>query len=210
MKKLLLLSMLLLPAAPAAAQTCFGGPSNADAPLRAGAAILFDSNAASFAGGITRAFGENFVTGGLVYQAFSDNGGSNKGFFGQAGTERAFGADGKYKVCPTAGVAKTWWGSDFEGDLTESILAFDFGAAVGFEASTITAGPIVPTFGLYFSHVRSSFEDFDTFTNSFLVLQAGVGIPLNEKIVIRPQIEIPFEEGANVGFGAVIAFKLGE
>jgi hypothetical protein len=211
MKRLLLAALFTFVwVSPGYAQTCTGNMSFDTAPRRVGGDIGFSANSFALGGGYGRNFDQFFALGGAFFQNFSDIGGGF-GVLGSVGTERQVGADQKFSLCPM-GTLLLSWGPEVATDTSLSTLALDFGASVGFEASRSGTTAIVPRFGATISVLRTSFGgpfDFSN-TETFLTLQAGVGIIFNDQMSLVPTVRIPV--GSDFGetlFTVLFTRKLG-
>ncbi len=201
MKRLLLATLVLgCWSSSASAQTCLGAMTFEQAPMRAGANIAFSSETLVMSAGIARGFTNFFAGGGFVRQTISGyDDSSAKGFFFSGGTERTMGPGGKYFVCPLVSIFKTWGLDTFVDGSNSQILA-TFGGMVGWEAMTSGNRRIVPFGGATIDYLRNAaeapanagpFAFGFTDSSTFLSLQGGVGLIMNDRMVFTPAISIP-------------------
>lgn len=204
MKRLLILSALtLLPVSSAMAQTCIGASPLAEGQTRFRGDAIFTSDNRVFGVGAVRGFEKFFGGGGLLLHSFSGDGGVNLGFYGAGGRELPLGNGSKYSVCPVVTLARV----SFEGG---SNLLFNVAGNVGFEVPTTGTTKIFPTFGASISHESIGNTFGGSFGETFLNLHLGVGLILNEKVSLVPNLVLPIgSDLVDPSFGVTVNLKLG-
>ena len=206
---------ILIPFADVRAQQCLGLPSLATRHAN----LLLD---AQFTSGV-KGFGARLGFGSSV--GFAGVTGQLERADGVDGTAKLIGVDGGLTIlvgekknvtfCPIAGLSYTTspdndvLGESADANYTEGTA----GVAVGGKVKAGTNTSLIPFASVSAAYSRFTFTysgDSESSSDTFGILSGGVGILLNEKVVIRPTISIPLGlEGGDPSYGIGVAFSFG-
>ena len=219
-KRLLKAAMLTLAAvafvaSDAAAQTCRGLAKYSTAPFRLAANGTFDDNrmgyAASFSYGQRGFFGDLGVGG----MSFDQLDGSAFSVALGGGYEVAVDKKQRVKLCPGASLGLLFGPNDILGSGTSyDETSFTFGGSVGAAVTRSKQMEVVPTAGLAFSIAKGRLEDgfgnAISDTETFALIDLGVGLVFNRVVSFRPAVDIPIGlENGEVGVSAVLGINFG-
>lgn len=213
-RKLAILTIASLAyAVPASAQLCSGQPSFASGPVQVTPGAIFAEGYQGFGAGVTGGSDRFFAGGSILGANYSDieEGSLTLGAHG-GGT---FAADTQKRVylCPTAGFS--WQtGPNFEDGLEVRNLSFSGGGNVGIVATDNGRLAVVPTVGASVVRMRTKVSAFDlineTVTDTFGVVNAGVGFVFNQRMALTPSVSFPVGlEGSDPQFNVVFAINFG-
>src|SRR5665213_2500679 len=174
-------------ATPAAAQTCAGRGSFADAPWQARVETSYSNSSKSFGPSITRGFGAFFAGGvaDLVGYPGIDESAESAG--GTIGVEFG-GRSSRVHACPVATVLHQS-GPNIPG-ATSSANVASFGGRIGVVASENATLQVVPTFGVDFQYEHDMVETAISSASSrhYTDTRLGVGFVLSRRTAIVPEI----------------------
>ena len=195
-------------AGPAAAQTCVGRASFADAPWQARVATTFSSQSHTFGPSILRG-GRTFFGGANVdlvgYSNISETAASIGGTIG------AEGRLARLAVCPVVTVLHQFGPSVSGNDLDVNVISY--GGRMGFVASENQTLQVIPMIGMDAQWEHDSVTaggSTNSDSRTFTVARLGVGFVLNKKTSIVPEIIELFGVGGSAAFRVTAAFGFGK
>jgi hypothetical protein len=196
-------------AGPAAAQTCVGRASFADAPWQARVESTFSSESHTFGPSLLR--GGRTVFGGanvdlVGYNSISETAASIGGTVGAEGRIAS-----RLTVCPVVTVLHQFGPSVSGNDLSVNVAAF--GGRMGFVASENQTLQVVPMIGMDAQWEHDSVTsggNTNSDSRTFTVARLGVGFVLNRKTSIVPEIIELFGVGGSTAFRVTAAFGFGK
>ncbi len=174
-------------ATPAAAQTCVGRGSFAEAPWQARVETSYSNSSKSFGPSITRGFGAFFAGGSadlVGYPGLDQSAAALGGTIGAEIGKRASRVQG----CPVA-TALHQFGPNLPGASSSANVA-SFGGRIGVVASENATLQVVPTFGMDFQYEHDMVETAISAASSrhYTDTRLGVGFVLNRRTAIVPEI----------------------
>jgi hypothetical protein len=209
------LALVALLNAPAVAQTCQGLPSFSHGQMQLSGTMMFENGMDSF--GATFGYGQpagvfgNVGIGTTSYDGF-DGSSFDLGLSG--GYQMKVGARKKMHLCPVASFSLLMGPNDIFGsgvDMSTQNLAFGF--ALGTELPGSPKMEIVPTGGLGLAYMKVKADDGTTSSSAsetYAVMDLGVGFIFNSQISVRPGISIPLGlDGGDTGFGLTVGYNFG-
>ena len=209
------LALLAIVRAPAVAQTCMGLPSYSRGQMQVTGNATFGNGMDSFGG--TFGYGQpagvfgNVGIGTTSIDAF-DGSSFDLGLSG--GYQMTVGPTKKVHLCPVANFGLGMGPNDVGGSGVDiSSQNFGFGVALG---TSLPGGPrmqIVPTGGLGLAYLKFK-SDNGTTSNSasetYGVLNMGVGLIFSSNISVRPGISVPLGlDGGETRFGLTFGYNFG-
>jgi hypothetical protein len=184
---LIALSLVVLPLARSAAQTCQGGASFANGRTRIGANAQFDSRATSYVGQATFGAPKNWYASALVGRTrYEGSSTSQTDVGGKLGFQIPVGASGT-EFCPygilgysslPGATNRTTWG---------------FGGGIGFPIKAGESMDFVPALGIQWQSTSGSSSALSTTNNTLLWLNAGV--VLGKAWSVTPGVIMPTRSG---------------
>ena len=215
MRRVIFAAVILVGSAPSAmAQVCGGSLSYTTAPWQASAGAMFTKGAQGFGGGLSGGNESLFAGGAVTYQNLSDLESHATAISGNVGGQLAFDSGTKVHFRPV-GAVSFQTGPNEPGLLDTKGVGFGAGAQVGVVASNSGNLMIVPTFGASIQYQRFTVEFFDSIEESasdtYGMLNLGVGFILNEKVAFTPLVGVPVGlDGADPQFSFSVTFGFGK
>jgi hypothetical protein len=209
------LALLAIVRAPAVAQTCQGLPSFSHGQMQVTGNMVFQDGMDTFGG--TFGYGQpaglfgNVGIGTTSIDAFD---GSSFDLGVSGGYQMRVGASKKMHLCPVASFGLGMGPKDIFGSGVDmSTQNLGFGVALG---TSLPGGPrmeIVPTGGLSLAYLKVKADDGTTSNSdseTYGVMDLGVGFIFNSQISVRPGISIPLGlDGGDTGFGLTVGYNFG-
>jgi hypothetical protein len=209
------LALLAIVRAPAVAQTCQGLASFSTGQMQATGNASFGNGQNSF--GATFAYGQSAgAFGGIgigttsidAFNASSFDVGVAGGYQMTAGKAR------KIHVCPVANFGLGMGPKDVGGSGVDmSSTTGGMGVALG---TSLPSGPrmqIIPTGGLGFQYLKVKADNGTNSTSAsdtYGVMDLGVGFIFNSQIAVRPGVSIPLGlAGGETSFGLTVGYNFG-
>ena len=190
----LLLSVMI--SARVAAQACLGLPSLASHPVNLGIGAEFADGAKAY--GARLGFGSPTAFGGVSAALTDydnlDDGSTTLGFDG--GLSFPVGVSRRAAMCPIASIGYEF-GPNVEtglGELEFGTLSLGAGVAFGGVAYSTEGLQILPfaSAQLAYARVRAEFDDeSDSESETFGLIDLGLGFQFSERFVVRPAFAIP-------------------
>ena len=184
---LLALSLVVLPLARGAAQTCQGGASFANGRTRIGGGAQFDSRATSYVGQVTLGAPKTWYASAQAGQTRYDGSRTNQtDFGGSLGFQIPVG-ESRTEFCPygilgysslPGATNRTTWG---------------FGGGIGFPIKAGGSMDFVPAAGIQWQSTSAASPALNTTNNTLLWLNAGV--VLNKAWSVTPGVIMPTRSG---------------
>jgi hypothetical protein len=209
------LALLAIVRAPAAAQTCQGLASFSAGHMQTTGNAAFGNGMDSF--GATFGYGQPagpFGSIGLGTTSIDAFNGSSLDVGLAGGYQMTAGRTKKVHVCPVANLGLGMGPNDIGGSNQDiSRTAGGMGVALG---TSLPGGPrmqIVPTGGLGLAYLKFK-SDNGTTSNSasdtYGLMNLGVGFVFNSQIAVRPLISIPLGlDGGETSFGLTVGYNFG-
>jgi hypothetical protein len=189
------------------AQTCLGLAPFSVGRIQLGASADFGEDAKAFSANLS--FGStNGPLGGVSvgtvdYDELDENG-TTVG--AQLGWQAPVGTQNRVQLCPVVG-ATYGFGPDQLGSDVSSWSVF-FGLQLGISTDSSAQLRLVPTVGAALAYAKLEVDGFLNFEESetFGILNLGVGFVVNTRVSILPSVDIPVGlEGADPNFGIMLA-----
>jgi hypothetical protein len=217
MRRTLVLSLALVAMlnAPAAAQTCQGLPSFSTGSMQLTGNMTFENGMDSF--GAAFGYGQPdgaFGTVGIGTTSFDGFDGSSFDVGIGGGYQMKVGARKKMHLCPVASFSLLMGPNDVFGsgvDMSTQNLAFGF--ALGTQLPGSPKMDIIPTGGLGLAYMKVKADGGSgsgSASETYAVMDLGVGFIFNSQISVRPGISIPLGlDGGDTGFGMTVGYNFG-
>jgi hypothetical protein len=211
------LALLALIRSPAVAQACMGLASFTGAPMQVTATGSFTQLSNSFGGtlgyGLPSSVYGNVAVATTSYDVVD---GSTLGLAGRAGYQVNVGGTRPVQVCPNASFGIGKGPNDDAAGIDRSSRSATIGLHLGTE---LGAGPrikVVPSAGFSYAHASVKAEDSSgtelfEISDRYGLAQIAVGIILNQRISVRPSIEIPVGlDGGDPTVGLTLGYNVGQ
>jgi hypothetical protein len=209
------LALLAIVRAPAVAQTCQGLASFSTGQMQATGNAAFGNGMDTF--GATFGYGQpGGVFGGIGIGTTSIDAFSASSFdLGVAGGyQMTAGKAKKIHVCPVANLGLGMGPNDVGGSGVDmSRTMGGMGVSLG---TSLPGGPrmqIVPTGGLDLAYLKVKADNGTTsssLSETYGVLNLGVGMIFNSQIAVRPGISVPLGlDGGETSFGLTVGYNFG-
>jgi hypothetical protein len=198
-------TLCTLAAASASAQTCAARPSFAGAPWQARVESGFSSDARTFGPSIVRGWGSFFAGAAADLTGYAGLEATAVSTSVTVGAERALGA--RVYVCPVLTVLHQF-GPDFT-DAELSANATSLGGRLGIVAATYQTLQIVPMIGMDAQWERDRVDvegRTSHLSRTFTVSRLAVGLVMNQRVAIVPEIIEIFGTAGNSTFRVTAAF----
>src|SRR6266478_1091708 len=203
-------------------QMCGGFASFKQGPYQVFGTAGFSNNAKSFAGGFGFGGAGPFGQVSIGTTSYDNFHGSSLLFGGGLGYQVKLGQKGILQLCPTASLVFLSGPNNFDvfgdGSVVVDLSGTDlsFGLALGVLASGSNQTQIIPVASLGFvSGTTKASDDVSgtsqSDTQTFGVLELGLGFVFNQVFSFRPNVAIPIAlDGGVTSFGATISVNFGK
>jgi hypothetical protein len=205
------LTVWMLVARTASAQTCLGRPSFSDTPWQIRVESGFSSDVRSFGPGILR--GGHTIFGGVSSDltGYSTLDQTAVTLGGTAGVDAAVRAiSSRLHVCPIVSALHQFGPNLDTADISANVAAV--GGRVGIVASENQTIQVIPTIGIDAQWERDRLESGGATTRAsrtFTVTRIGVGFVLNRRTAIVPEVIEIYGAAAATTFRVTAAFGFG-
>lgn len=208
------LTVSILSATAAVAQTCTGTASFASGPVRMGAGIDFGKDAKQYGAQIAlgKAAGP-FAAGTIARADLEDTDENVMLYAAEVGYGIQVSGNRPFEVCPIAGIG---FGSADIGDdgfgVELSSRQLQAGLSIGGVASSSPTFAFVPSVAFVYAHENVKSEGVVEFDESddFGVITLAAGFVFNQRVTLRPNFALPVGlDGSDPMYGIGIAFNFG-
>jgi hypothetical protein len=218
MPRSLVMSLILLVIlrSPAVAQTCMGLASYAHGPMQVTASGTFSGVSNSFGGTIGYGIPSSvYGSVGVATTSYDPVDGSTLGFAARAGYQLSLGRARPIQICPNASFGIGMGPNDDVAGIDQSGRSATIGLNIGTELGDPRMS-VIPTVGFSYAYSTQKAEnsagaELFEISDRYWMAQVGVGIILNQRISVRPSVDIPVGrlESADPTFGLILGYNFG-